>query len=112
VRLAVATACLMLAVLSYGDPAVGTTSKQWGIVITPCAWCGTTNKIEVHHVCPQHIRPDLAHDTNNMVCLCRVGGKGCHYYIGHHGKEWRYVFTNVMEAIKVCHPACTNKPTP
>jgi hypothetical protein len=54
----------------------------------------------VHHIYPQHIRGDLAHDMSNMVCLCRAGGKGCHFYIGHHGVSWKCVFTNVMQAIR------------
>jgi len=84
--------------MAWSGP-VGSTS-EWGIVITPCAWCGGTNDIEVHHIVPQHVRPDLARDTNNMVCLCRKNGKGCHYYIGHHGKGWTFVFTNVMDVIR------------
>jgi len=83
---------------------VGSTS-HWGIVVSPCAWCGGTNDIEVHHVIPQEEcrrmgRLDLIRDTNNMVCLCRTDGKGCHFYIGHHGITWDYVFTNVMAVIK------------
>ena len=79
---------------------VGTTSR-WGIVITPCAWCGATNNIEVHHIEPQHYAPEKKYDTNNMVCLCRKNGKGCHFYIGHHGIAWDYVFTNVMAVINI-----------
>jgi hypothetical protein len=87
-------------------PPVGQTS-EWGIVISPCAWCGKTNvPIQVHHIIPQAEckrigRPELIRDTNNMVCLCRTDGKGCHFYIGHHGISWRFVFTNVMEVIKL-----------
>ena len=85
-RLAIATACLMLAILSHGDPVMGSTSK-WGIVYGPCAWCGTTNNIEVHHVYMQSRWPERAHDTNNMVCLCRR----CHLVLGHRG-----CFTNAV----------------
>lgn len=67
-------------------PPVGQTS-EWGIVITPCAWCGATNNIEVHHIYPQHLYPERAHDTNNMVCLCRR----CHLVLGHKG-----CFTNAV----------------
>jgi len=96
-------AMLLLLGLGVCGP-VGTTS-EWGIVISPCAWCGKTNNIQVHHVIPQEEckrigRLDLIRDTNNMVCLCRTDGKGCHFYIGHHGINWKYVFTNVMAVIK------------
>jgi len=98
-------ATVMLATVSYAPP-VGETSKTWKVVITPCAWCGATNNIEVHHIIPQEEckrigRPDLIYDTNNMVCLCRGSdGKGCHFYIGHHGISWTTVFTNVTNVIK------------
>ena len=91
-----AFAVLSLVVGVCGHPAVGTTSKQWRIVITPCAFCGQTNKLEVHHIYPQHIRPDLAYDTNNFVILCRR----CHFTVGHKN-NWTNVFTNVMNVIKV-----------
>jgi len=83
---------------------VGITS-HWGIVVSPCSWCGGTNNVEVHHIIPQAEckrigRPDLIYDTNNMVCLCRgKDGKGCHFYVGHHGVSWSYVFTNVTAVI-------------
>lgn len=95
--LSILTAALMA--MPCFAPNVGETSS-WGIVVSPCAWCGATNNIEVHHIYPQHIWPERAHDTNNMVCLCRTDGKGCHFYIGHHGVRWDYVFTNVINAIK------------
>ena len=93
-----AFALALLSILVVGAP-VGSTS-EWGIVTSPCAWCGTTNDIEVHHIYPQHLWPEGAKDTNNMVCLCRTDGKGCHFYIGHKGISWRFVFTNVMAVIK------------
>jgi len=82
----------------------GTTSS-WGIIYSPCAWCGKTDNIEVHHIIPQEEcrrmgRMDLIRNTNNMICLCRTDGKGCHFYIGHHGKHLKFIFTNVMEVIR------------
>ena len=102
----IAGALALLVTLSIGG-GVGSTS-EWGIVVAPCAWCGASNvsdDIQVHHIIPQAEckrmgRPDLIRDTNNMVCLCRKDGKGCHFYIGHHGISWRYVFTNVMAVIR------------
>ena len=83
----VVIACLLLAALNlYGDPVMGSTSK-WGIVYSPCAWCETIKKIEVHHIWPQHLYPEYAYDTNRMVCLCRR----CHLVLGHRG-----CFTNAV----------------
>jgi len=92
---------------SYNRTQIGEMTA-WGIPLTPCAWCGTSNindNIQVHHKIPQAEckrigRLDLIHDTNNMICLCRKDGKGCHYYIGHHAKGWAYVFTNVDAVIE------------
>jgi len=74
---------------------VGSTS-EWGIVVQPCAWCGATNGIEVHHVRPQHVWPELAHDTNNMVCLCRR----CHFTVGHRN-NWTNCFTNLRAVLEI-----------
>jgi hypothetical protein len=91
--LSILTAVLVAGV-AYAPP-VGSTS-EWGIVITPCAWCGATNNIEVHHIWPQHVYPQYAHDTNRMVCLCRR----CHLVVGHKG-NFTNVFTNVMSVILI-----------
>lgn len=98
--IAILTLCAMSALAGP----VGSTS-EWGIVVTPCAWCGSTNNIQVHHIIPQAEckrigRLDLIRNTNNMICLCRTDGKGCHFYIGHKGISWSFVFTNVMNVIK------------
>ena len=73
---------------------VGSTS-EWGIVVAPCAWCGATNDIEVHHLYPQHLWPERARDTNNMVCLCRR----CHFVLGHRGC-WTNAVTNLARMIE------------
>jgi len=73
---------------------IGNTS-QWGIVVSPCAWCGKTNEIEVHHIYPQHLWPERKWDKKNMICLCRE----CHYVLGHR-KNWMNVVTNLILMIK------------
>lgn len=96
----------MLGVIAFAVFAVPVGERsEWGIIITPCEWCGEREGIEVHHIIPQAEckrigRPDLIRATNNLLCLCRTDGKGCHFYIGHHGIAWDFVFTNVMEVIK------------
>ena len=83
-----------ISLIAYGDPVMGSTSK-WGIVYSPCAWCGKTNKIEVHHIYMQSRWPERAHDTNNMICLCRR----CHLVLGHRGCFTNAV-TNLIKMIK------------
>jgi hypothetical protein len=91
--LSILTAALVAGV-AYAPP-VGQTS-EWGIVITPCAWCGATNNLEVHHVYCQHLWPELSRNTNNMVVLCRR----CHFTVGHKN-NWTNSFTNVINIIEV-----------
>ena len=90
---AIALTLAALAVIAWGGE-VGSTSS-WGIVIVPCAYCSSTNDLEVHHVFPQHVFPEYAHDTNRMVVLCRR----CHFTVGHKN-NWINVFTNVMRVIE------------
>jgi len=44
-----------------------------------CACCGYTKKIEVHHMLPRHIRPDLTLIHKNLIALC----DDCHFHVGH-----------------------------
>jgi hypothetical protein len=44
-----------------------------------CAACGTSAALNVHHVEPFHIRPELELDPSNLLTLCREH----HFRIGH-----------------------------
>jgi len=60
-----------------------------------CAWCGRDRKLEVHHIVPVSVSPELAGDKKNMIMLCRK--PACHQIIGHNGDfRSRYV-ENVKE---------------
>ncbi len=53
-----------------------------------CAVCGSETSVEVHHIHPFHIHPDLELEPSNLVTLCeskRVGGLNCHLIFGHLG---------------------------
>jgi 5-methylcytosine-specific restriction endonuclease McrA len=56
------------------------------IVGKQCSCCSSTKRIEVHHILPRHIRPDLSVDMTNLIALC----KGCHLRIGHLGSYYQY----------------------
>ena len=45
-----------------------------------CEACGQRDALEVHHVQPFHIRPELELDTTNLMTLC---GDPCHIVHGH-----------------------------
>jgi hypothetical protein len=60
-----------------------------------CAWCGRSRRLEVHHIIPVSVAPDLADDQGNMLMLCRK--PACHQVIGHNGDfKSRYV-ENVLD---------------
>jgi hypothetical protein len=65
-----------------------------------CALCGAEARflkpLEVHHIKPFHLHPELELDTNNLVVLCR----NCHYQAGHLGVSWSYENTNLMSVLK------------
>jgi len=35
-----------------------------------CQWCGATVKVQVHHVKPFHLHPELELDPSNFITLC------------------------------------------
>jgi len=69
-------------------------SKDWSSVrkehlinFPSCAACGKTTKLEVHHIKPYHIDPNLELDPDNLITLC---ADPCHLIFGHlkHWKSW------------------------
>lgn len=50
-----------------------------------CQWCGGVDALEVHHIQPVHVRPDLELDPNNHITLCEAKNLRCHLEKGHRG---------------------------
>ena len=52
-----------------------------------CAACGGDVKLEVHHMRPFHLHPELELDPTNFLTLCESGNNGinCHLGVGHLG---------------------------
>ena len=51
-----------------------------------CAACGSSKYLEVHHIKPFHLHPDLELKEENLITLCedgRGGTRNCHYTFGH-----------------------------
>lgn len=44
-----------------------------------CAACGSTKKLQVHHIEPVHICKDKELDITNLITLCKT----CHFIFGH-----------------------------
>ena len=49
-----------------------------------CAACGSSNRLNVHHIEPFHIKPELELDPNNLITLC-MDKNECHLQLGHLG---------------------------
>jgi len=47
-----------------------------------CAACGGTESLQVHHIKPFHLHPELELDEGNLISLC-MGEHNCHLNIGH-----------------------------
>lgn len=60
-----------------------------------CAACHDLKDLQVHHIIPFRLRPDLELDQENLIVLC----KHCHFTFGHYN-DFRYynngVFSDVM----------------
>lgn len=50
-----------------------------------CRVCGSTNGLEVHHVIPFHLKPELELMQSNLITLCEHVGTNHHLKIGHNG---------------------------
>lgn len=52
-----------------------------------CAVCGGKTAVEVHHIEPFHLKPELELDPNNLITLCesKKNGVTCHLWFGHLG---------------------------
>ncbi len=61
-----------------------------------CSWCGTTRKIETHHVIPVAVEPAWAAFPSNMASVCRR----CHFTVAHIG-NWKKYIENVRTLCEV-----------
>jgi hypothetical protein len=67
-----------------------------------CGVCGGKKKLEVHHIRPFHLHPELELDSSNLITLCEnySDGVNCHLLFGHLGSFKSYninVFHNALE---------------
>lgn len=71
-----------------------------------CAACGSTKKLEVHHIKPVHKNPELELDPKNLITLC---ANPCHIVFGHlmNFKSWNI---NVINDCAVYYNKVINKP--
>lgn len=51
-----------------------------------CAACGGTSHLQVHHVRPYHVWPELELEPRNLLTLCLAEGCSAHLTLGHGGR--------------------------
>ena len=71
-----------------------------------CAACGRKESLEVHHIVPYHINPELELEPSNLITLC---GKYCHFIFGHL-MDWKSWNENVVRDCTLYHISKTNRP--
>src|SRR5262245_8047757 len=55
----------------------------------PVCWeCGSFKDLEVHHIRPFHLYPELELKADNLITLCETVGINCHFNVGHLG-NWK-----------------------
>lgn len=67
-----------------------------------CSVCGGTEKLEVHHIVPFHMNPELELDPTNLITLCESKSYGivCHLLIGHLG-SYKTVNPDVIQDAQI-----------
>lgn len=63
-----------------------------------CFICGTSKDLQVHHIRPFHLYPELELDPKNFITLCtsKYWGFNCHLVAGHAG-NFRWENIHVVE---------------
>jgi 5-methylcytosine-specific restriction enzyme A len=67
-----------------------------------CSVCETKGKINVHHIKPFHLHPELELEPSNLVTLCENWNYGvnCHLLFGHLG-DYKNINPNVLQDIAI-----------
>jgi hypothetical protein len=76
-----------------------------------CALCGGTKKLNVHHIKPFHVHPELELEPSNLITLCEDKGDGvyCHLFFGHLG-NYKSINVTLVEDIAVWREKLKNRP--
>lgn len=76
-----------------------------------CEVCGGSAKLEVHHIRPFHLHPELELDPANLITLCEAnkGGANCHLLFGHLG-NFKSFNVNVLSDAPAWHDKIINRP--
>lgn len=81
------------------SPEWDTLRRKWLKDNPKCVVCDRMTKLNVHHIKPYHIYPELELDPTNLLTLCENTGMNCHFIWGHLG-DWTSYNSTVMEDSK------------
>jgi 5-methylcytosine-specific restriction protein A len=70
--------------------------KRWLAIQPKCQSCGKTTKLEVHHIRPVHLYPELELAEDNLITLCENPVFNCHFTIAHN-LNWLAYNPNIIE---------------
>jgi 5-methylcytosine-specific restriction protein A len=75
-----------------------------------CAACGGKNNLNVHHIKPFHLYPELELEPSNLITLCECNQKGinCHLLVGHLG-NFKSINPYIFQDLKVWFKRFTGK---
>ena len=75
-----------------------------------CALCGGIKRLEVHHIKPFHLHPELELDPDNLITLCEDKGDGvyCHLFFGHLG-NFHSINEDVLVDIEIWREKLRNR---
>ena len=87
----------------FVDPTGKKRSSQWSAVrkehlrLNPvCYCCGSKSKLQVHHISPFHLTPELELEPSNLITLCVNKTLNCHLILGHR-KSFKKENPNVIQ---------------
>jgi arsenate reductase-like glutaredoxin family protein len=82
--------------LKVRSPHWSTVRSLWLHSNPACAVCQKTNNLNVHHIKPFHLYPELELETTNLITLCENKGMNCHFLFGHLG-DWEAYNPSIVE---------------
>lgn len=67
-----------------------------------CQWCSGVTSVEVHHIKPFHIHPELELADANLITMCEAIGRQCHLRMAHRG-NWKDFDPNIRARCTARH---------
>jgi 5-methylcytosine-specific restriction protein A len=59
------------------------TRDEYLLIHPTCAACGNRDFLNIHHVMPYHLNPELELAWANLITLCERPARNCHLVFGH-----------------------------